>query len=193
MATTASQPRKLSTADARRDTVLRTAIRAFAARGYYGTTTTEVAKAAGISQAYVYRLFPDKQALFVAVIEHCASRMRESLADGAAGAAGADPASVLDALKRAYGRLVEDRDLLLVLMHANCAASEPPIRDAIRACYAKQVEYVRAVTGASDEQIRDFIATGLLANVLLAIDAQSIDAPWVHTLLTGLDGQAPAR
>ncbi|MFJ2745148.1 TetR/AcrR family transcriptional regulator [Streptomyces sp. NPDC087440] len=86
-----------------RDTVLRTAIRAFAARGYYGTTTTEAAKAAGISQAYVYRLFPDKQALFVAVIEHCASRMREGLADGAADAAGADPASVLDALKRAYG------------------------------------------------------------------------------------------
>lgn len=187
MATRASTPRQLSTADQRRETVLRTAIRAFAARGYYGTTTTEVAKAAGISQAYVYRLFPDKQSLFIAVIEHCAARMRDSLAGGAAQATGADAASVLAALKQAYGQLVEDRDLLLVLMHANCAASEPPIRDAIRSCYAKQVEYVRAASGASDDEIQKFIAAGLLANVLLAIDAKDVDAPWAHTLLTDMN------
>ncbi|HZX36906.1 MAG TPA: hypothetical protein VFF37_00970 [Streptomyces sp.] len=40
--------RRLSTAEGRRDTVLRTAIGAFAARRYFGNTTTEVAKAAGI-------------------------------------------------------------------------------------------------------------------------------------------------
>jgi AcrR family transcriptional regulator len=188
MTTQPARPRRLSTADERRETVLRTAVRAFAARGYYGTTTNEVARAAGISQAYVYRLFPDKEALFVAVIEYCATRMRESLADGAARAASADPAGVLVALKRAYGQLVADRDLLLVLMHANCAAGEPPIRDAIRACYAKQVEYVRAVSGASDEQVRDFVATGLLANVMLAIDAATVDAPWARTLAVGSGG-----
>ncbi|MEU6094449.1 MFS transporter [Streptomyces sp. NPDC047079] len=61
--------RQLSTAEERRETVLRTAIGAFAARGYRGTTTAEVAKAAGISQAYVYRLFPSKESLFTAVVE----------------------------------------------------------------------------------------------------------------------------
>lgn len=71
--------RHLSTAEERRETVLRTAIGAFASRGYFGTTTTEVAKAAGISQAYVYRLFPNKEALFAAVVEHCFVRVRESL------------------------------------------------------------------------------------------------------------------
>lgn len=78
--------RQLSTAEERRETVLRTAIRAFASRGYFGTTTSEVAKAAGISQAYVYRLFPNKEALFVAVVEHCFVRVRASLEAGAAGA-----------------------------------------------------------------------------------------------------------
>jgi AcrR family transcriptional regulator len=54
--------RHLSTAMERHETVLRTAIGAFAAPGYFGTTT-EVAKAVGISQAYVYRLVPSKEPL----------------------------------------------------------------------------------------------------------------------------------
>jgi AcrR family transcriptional regulator len=42
--------RQRSTAEERRATVMRTAIKAFAERGYYGTSTMDVAKAAGISQ-----------------------------------------------------------------------------------------------------------------------------------------------
>ncbi|MCE9668666.1 TetR/AcrR family transcriptional regulator [Myxococcus stipitatus] len=175
--------RKLSTAEERRATVLRTAIQAFAARGYYGTATTEVAKAAGISQAYLYRLFPDKEALFVAVIDHCAARLRQSMAEGVAKARSREPEAVLAAMQSSYARLIDDQDLLRVLMHANCAASEPPIREAIRDCYAKQVEYVRSASGASDAQIRDLVARGLLANVLVAVGASEVDAPWTRTLL----------
>ncbi|WP_018681026.1 TetR/AcrR family transcriptional regulator [Actinokineospora enzanensis] len=178
--------RQLSTAGERREVVLRTAIGTFAARGYYGTTTSEVAKAAGISQAYVYRLFPDKESLFVAVIEHCSVRMREAFADAAATAKGSDPAAVLDALGDAYARLIVDRDLLLVLMQATCAASEPPIRDAIRECYAREVEYVRAVSGASDEDIQQFFARGFLCNSLTAMGIDGVDAPWARTLMTGI-------
>ncbi|MFC6884017.1 MULTISPECIES: TetR/AcrR family transcriptional regulator [Actinomadura] len=177
-----STGRTLSTAEERRDTVLRTAVRAFAARGYYGTTTTEVAKAAGISQAYLYRLFPDKQALFVAVVDHCSALIRQCHADGAASAGSADPEAVLAAMARSYGALIDDRDLLVVLLHAACAASEPAIGDAIRTCYAKQVEYVRAASGASDEQIRRFFGDGLLANIMTSVGAPAIDAPWARTL-----------
>ncbi|GEN07940.1 transcriptional regulator, TetR family [Myxococcus fulvus] len=179
----ASGARKLSTAEERRGTVLRTAIQAFAARGYYGTTTTEVAKAAGISQAYLYRLFPDKESLFVAVIDHCAARMRESMADGVAKARSREPEVVLAAMNESYARLIADQDLLRVLLHANCAASEPPIREAIRDCYAKQVEYVRGASGASDARIREMFAQGMLSNVLVAIGAAEVDAPWTRTLL----------
>lgn len=180
---TMTSSRRLSTAEERRHTVLRTAIKAFAARGYYGTTTTEVAKAAGISQAYLYRLFPDKEALFVAVVDYCSSRIRECHAEGAAAAATAEPAAVLAAMATAYTDLIADRDLLMVLLHATCANSEPAIREAVRACYAKQVEYVRAASGASDEQIRRFFGDGLLANVLVGVDAAALDARWARTLL----------
>src|SRR5437899_7977020 len=122
---TGSTPRQLSTADERRETVLRTAIHAFAAKGYYGTTTSEVATQAGISQAYVYRLFPDKESLFVAVIGHCSLRMSECFAAAAATVRGSGPAEVLDAVGEAYARLVVDRGLLMVLMQASCGSSAP--------------------------------------------------------------------
>ena len=61
MTTTSPAPR--STADARRATVVSCAITAFARTGYYATPVTDVAEAAKISPAYVFRLFPSKQVL----------------------------------------------------------------------------------------------------------------------------------
>ncbi|MER0247191.1 TetR/AcrR family transcriptional regulator [Streptomyces sp. HSW2009] len=184
--TRSSTGRQLSTADERRETVLRTAIGTFAARGYYGTTTAEVAKAAGISQAYIYRLFPDKETLFVAVIEHCSRQMRETFADAAAQATSSEPTRVLHSLGEAYARLIVDKNLLLVLIQAICAASEPAIRDAIRTAYAREVEYVRAVSGASDDDVQNFFARGFLCNAMIAMGADEVDAPWARTLLKGI-------
>ncbi|MER8182346.1 TetR/AcrR family transcriptional regulator [Kitasatospora sp. NPDC094015] len=179
--------RQLSTAEERRDTVLRTAIGAFASRGYFGTTTTEVAKAAGISQAYVYRLFPSKEALFVAVVEYCFVRVRASLEGGAAAAGGSSPEAVLSAMGDAYARLISDNDLLLVQMHAQAAAvSEPAIRDAVRAGYARLVEYVRGASGGDDRQVQEFFAVGMLCHLVAAMDADKVDAPWTRTLTAGI-------
>ncbi|MFI6445917.1 TetR/AcrR family transcriptional regulator [Kitasatospora sp. NPDC050543] len=179
--------RQLSTAEERRDTVLRTAIGAFAARGYFGTTTTEVAKAAGISQAYVYRLFPSKESLFVAVVEHCLVRVRASLEVGAAEAKSGSPEAVLSAMGDAYARLISDNDLMLVQMHAQAAAvSEPAVRDAMRAGYARLVEYVRGASGGDDRQVQEFFAVGMLCHLLVAMDATAVDAPWTRTLAAGI-------
>ncbi|NBM16251.1 TetR/AcrR family transcriptional regulator [Streptomyces sp. GC420] len=179
--------RRLSTADERRETVLRTAIGAFASRGYFGTTTSDVAKAAGISQAYVYRLFPNKEALFVAVVEHCFVRVRKSLEDGAAEAGGSSPEVVLSSMGDAYARLIVDRELLLVQLHAQAAAvSESAVREAVRAGYARLVEYVRGASGGSDRQVQEFFAVGTLCHLLVAMDAQSADAPWARTLAAGV-------
>ncbi|MFF3314353.1 TetR/AcrR family transcriptional regulator [Streptomyces sp. NPDC003035] len=174
--------RQRSTADERRATVMRTAIKAFAERGYYGTSTMDVAKAAGISQGYLYRLFPDKESLFAALIEHCSTVLREAAAETVAKVGSSDPEAVIAALSSSYGDVVADRDVLMILMHGNCAASVPVIGDAVRACYARQVEYIRAASGASDEQIRRYFGDALLSNVLLAAGAAEIDAPWARTL-----------
>ncbi|MFI9611877.1 TetR/AcrR family transcriptional regulator [Streptomyces sp. NPDC052023] len=179
--------RRLSTAEERRETVLRTAIGAFAARGYFGTTTTEVAKAAGISQAYVYRLFPNKEALFTAVVEQCFVQVRAAFERGAAEAKGSTPEAVLKSMGDAYARLISDNDLLLVQLHAQAAAiSEPAVRDAVRAGYARMVEYVRGASGGGAEQIQQFFATGMLCHLIVSIDATAVDAPWTRTLAAGI-------
>ncbi|MFI6538584.1 TetR/AcrR family transcriptional regulator [Nonomuraea sp. NPDC050547] len=186
MATSPSR-RQLSTADERKKVVLETAVSTFAGRGYFGTTTMDVAQRAGISQAYVYRLFPDKETLFVAVVEHCFALIRESLSDGAAAAGGSSPEKVLDAMGDAYARLVADRDLLLVQLHAQCAAaSEAAIREVVRAGYARLVEYVRGVSGAAEADIQQFFARGMLCHLVVAIDAHQVDAPWARALSDGL-------
>ncbi|MDQ0945945.1 TetR/AcrR family transcriptional regulator [Streptomyces sp. V1I1] len=177
-----TRTRQRSTAEERRDTVMRTAIRAFAERGYYGTSTMDVAKAAGISQGYLYRLFPDKEALFAALIGYCSMRLREAAATTVASVESTDPEVILKALAAAYNDVIADRDVLMILMHGNCSASEPAIGEAVRTCYAKQIEYVRAASGASDEQLRRHFADALLSNVVFAVGADTVDAPWARTL-----------
>ncbi|NSC19982.1 TetR/AcrR family transcriptional regulator [Streptomyces albus subsp. chlorinus] len=181
------RPRRLSTAEERRRTVLATALGAFAARGYWGTTTTEVAKAAGISQAYVYRLFPNKEVLFVAVVEHCFVQVRASLEQGVADASGSSPDVVLAAMGDAYSRLISDNDLMLIQLHAQAAAvSEPAVREAVRQGYARLVEYVRGASGGSDQQVQDFFARGMLCHLIVSAGADSLDAPWTRTLSAGI-------
>ncbi|GGP03448.1 TetR/AcrR family transcriptional regulator [Nonomuraea glycinis] len=177
-----TRTRQRSTAEERRATVMRTAIKAFAERGYYGTSTMDVAKAAGISQGYLYRLFKDKETLFAALVDYCSDRLRESVAAAAATARSTDPEAVLRALTASYDEVIADRDVLMILMHAQGCAGEPVIGEAVRSCYARQVEYIRAVSGASDEQIRRYFADALLSNVVVAIDAAAVDAPWARTL-----------
>ena len=57
------------TADERREAILREGLRCFAARGFSGTTTREVAAGVGITEAALYRYFPSKEALYSAIIE----------------------------------------------------------------------------------------------------------------------------
>ncbi|GAA2781199.1 TetR/AcrR family transcriptional regulator [Crossiella cryophila] len=179
--------RVLSTAEERRETVLRTAVGAFAAKGYYGTTTTEVAKLAGISQAYIYRLFPNKEALFVAVVQRCFAQIQEALTRGAASAPDRTPEAVISAMGEAYARLVADRDLLLLQLHAQAAAaSDELVRSAVQAGYAQLVEYVREVSGGSDYQVQEFFSRGALCHLVVAMGAERVDAPWAETLSAGI-------
>ncbi|PSL08075.1 TetR family transcriptional regulator [Haloactinopolyspora alba] len=167
--------------------MLDTAVSAFGRRGYFGTTTTDVAELAGISQAYVYRLFPDKEALFVAVVQHCFALVRDTLGVAADAARDRSPEAVLDAMGDAYARLIADRDLLLLQMHAQCAAaSQPVILEAVRDGYAGLVEHARAVSGAAEGAVQDFFAKGTLCHLVVAIDAVGVDAPWARTLTDGL-------
>jgi AcrR family transcriptional regulator len=177
-----SSKRSLSTAEERRETVLGAAMKVFAERGYLGTPTMEVAKAAGISQAYLFRLFPTKLDLVLAVVERSNRRIHETFAKAAAAAKaeGDDPGK---AMGESYAGLVSDRVLLLTQLHAHAAAaSMPDVADAVRKGFADLYQLIKRETGADDDAIRDFVATGMLMNVMAAAGARDLDVPWADCL-----------
>lgn len=56
--------------DERRMQILRSAVSLFSRRGFRGTTTKEIAQAANISEAMVFRHFATKQELYTAILDH---------------------------------------------------------------------------------------------------------------------------
>jgi len=69
----------------RRELILGAAMRVFGYHGYVGTTTAEIARAAGVSQPYVVRMFGTKEKLFVEVLHRALDTLlaafRAALAD----------------------------------------------------------------------------------------------------------------
>src|SRR4029077_11440681 len=65
---TATAPR-MAAADRRRH-LIETAIRLFTEGSYHGTTTAEIARAAGVSEPILYRHFASKRDLYIAALDH---------------------------------------------------------------------------------------------------------------------------
>src|SRR5437899_13010531 len=64
-------------AEDRRDQVIRAAVAEFAIRGLEGTSTSDIAKRVGVSQPYLFRLFPTKRDLFIAAVDHGVDHIRD--------------------------------------------------------------------------------------------------------------------
>jgi AcrR family transcriptional regulator len=62
-------PRRRLTPDARRRQIVEASLALFARKGFSGTTSRELARAAGVSEALIFRLFPTKHALYAAIIQ----------------------------------------------------------------------------------------------------------------------------
>lgn len=175
-----------STAEARRATVVDSAIRVFASRGYLGTPIADVAEYARISPAYVFKLFSGKTQLFVAAMEECFARIEDSLAVGAEKAPSTEPQVVLSAMGGAYAELIADRDLLMLQVHAMSAADVPEIREAMTRGIARLTRFAQARSRARDEQVQDFMATGQLCHLIATLGLDQVDEPWARTLNRGI-------
>jgi AcrR family transcriptional regulator len=162
-------------AEERRELVLDAAVAEFAVGGLAGTSTEGVARRAGISQPYLFRLFPTKKALFLTLVNRCFQRVEDAFV-AAAGDKTGDEA--LDAMGDEYERLLEDRTLLLLQMQAYAACEDPDIRDATRAGYKRLWSLVERVSGLPFDRIVKFFAMGMLMNVAAAMDLPTVDERW---------------
>jgi AcrR family transcriptional regulator len=166
---TTTRPRQ--TAEERREAIVEAASGEFARGGLKGTSTEAIAARAGISQPYLFRLFGTKKDLFLAVIERCYERLRDTFT----AAAEADEAGDrLAAMGLAYAQLLADREMLLVQMQMYAACDDPDIRRSASRGYARLWELVQRLSGGSDEEVRSFFATGMLLNVAAAMDLPEI-------------------
>ena len=153
----------------RREMVLQAALTEFAARGLDGTSTQAIARRAGISQPYLFRLFPTKKALFLSVVQQCFQQVTQALATAAAGLAGED---ALQAMGCAFGQLCQLRTLPLVQLHAYAACTDPDIRAATRAAYGDLRDSIEWVTGLPPARVQRWLGTGLLMTAATAMNLQ---------------------
>jgi AcrR family transcriptional regulator len=163
-------------ADERRADVLRAAVGQFAKGGYLGTSTEDVAKAAGISQPYLFRLWPSKKALFLALVEHGFNRVRDAFVEAAGDATGDE---AFERMGEAYGELLHDRDELRLQMHCYVASADPEIGEVVRREFGQLWREVARLTGADEERVQQFFAMGMLINVIASMDAASRGIGWV--------------
>lgn len=177
-----AEPAKRLSAETRREAVLEAAFAEFAAGGLHGTSTEHIARRAGISHPYLFRLFGTKKELFIAVVERCFERALETFRAAARGRE-EDPRALRD-MGRAYIELLADRELLLVQLHAYAACDDPEVRAVVRRGYGEIYEFVQRVVPGDDDTVRRFFATGMLLNVIAAMDLMT-DPPgrWARTLV----------
>ncbi len=175
------------TAEERREAVLAAASEAFARHGLYGTSTEDVATAAGISQPYLFRLFGTKKALFLATVERCMTDTLDLFRTASRGLRGEE---ALQAMGKAYEQMVvSDRTRLLGQLQAYAASDDPDVRAAIRRGYGELYAFVEAVADLPKDRVALWFAKGMLLNVIAAMDLPSNPEPWAVRLLEGCRGE----
>ncbi|WP_101897420.1 TetR/AcrR family transcriptional regulator [Embleya scabrispora] len=155
-------------ADERRAAVIRAAVTEFAKGGLNGTSTAAIARRVGVSQPYLFRLFDDKKALFLATVEYAFDRVEERFRRATEGLTGY-PA--MHAMAHAYHDFLDtDTDLLRIQLQAYAAAEDAELRSDIRGFWIRLDTFAREVTGIGGEELTNFFARGMLCNVIASLD-----------------------
>ncbi|WP_248925524.1 TetR/AcrR family transcriptional regulator [Paenibacillus hamazuiensis] len=155
----------------RKAEIISAAIEIFAEIGYYRATTAQVAERAKISQPYIFRFFPTKEALLLAALEVSWERIIQSFKRVVESA----PADQLEGrLIEAYeGILAEHNNEILLQMQAQTIQADV-IRDAMQAGFREVRQIVleafrHAGIAKPEERTLLFLARGMLCNISMAL------------------------
>lgn len=168
----------------RRAQILSIAAEEFAAGGLHGTSTETIARRADITQTYIFHLFGTKKNLFIQVIEAAFEQLTEGMRTAAEGATGV---SALSAMGLTYDAILADRIALLLQLQGFAAASDPAVRDAVRASFARMWHTIADVTGLDPVTVKSFLAFGMLLNNAAALELREVDEPWAHGVRTRIE------
>ncbi|MFE4633074.1 TetR/AcrR family transcriptional regulator [Streptomyces sp. NPDC056773] len=165
-------------ADERRETVLRAAIAEFATGGHHGTPTGAIARRAGVSQPYLFRLYPTKRALFQAAAVRSFERTAAVYGHAAGQLRGTE---ALEAMARARdGLLRTGEHLPLMRLQAVAAAASLDDRSfaaVVRRAWCDLWDLVHTRTGATPAEVTAFFAHEALATATAALTRPPPAAP----------------
>ncbi|HVS21723.1 MAG TPA: helix-turn-helix domain-containing protein [Pyrinomonadaceae bacterium] len=159
----------------RRLQILRVAMRVFSRRGFRGTTTKEIALAAGVSEAMVFRHFATKKKLYSAIIDQKACLGDER-----------DPYQVVaDALERKDDAAVFERLALDALKQNECDPDFQRLllHSALEGHELAQMfwdKFVRRVYGFLGDYIRQRQRDGAMIDVEPAIIVRAFIGMVIH-------------
>ncbi|MEO3829981.1 TetR/AcrR family transcriptional regulator [Actinomadura sp. B10D3] len=156
----------------RRELAVRAAMAEFAHGGYDGTSTWTIARRIGVSQPYMFRLFPSKHALFLAAAERCFDDIEDRLAEAARGRRGPDAMAAMAEAYRRFPREDPTLPRLQLKIHA-VAVRDDDVRRLGRIRWARLWRLAADLSGEPPAEVARFMSDGLLVNVLAAYGVPS--------------------
>ena len=189
MTSTSKQERQRVPAAERRDALITAAIEEFALGGLHGTPVDRIARRVGVAQPYVFSLFPTKRDLFIAAVERGFQMVMDLFAERAAEFKLQHPdgnyahEEILGWLGDSYIELLAiNRSKLMFQLQAYAACSDPIIREHVSGAYERLGLHVREVTGATEDEVNEFLSHGMWLNVQAAIGRADLEAAceWIR-------------
>jgi AcrR family transcriptional regulator len=165
----------------RRSQVLGIAGGEFANHGLHGASIEAIAHEAGITQAYVFRMFGTKKALFLELVGVAFDRFSDGMAQAATDARGLRALALMGAQ---YYELLADRTTLLLQLQGFAACGDNEVRDLVRARLARMWDTVADTAGLDPVTVKSFLAFGMLLNNVAALDVDELDEPWANGVRT---------
>lgn len=163
------QPKKTRVSqEDRRTEVIDAALVEFGRYGYSGTSTSMIARRAGIRQPYIYALFENKRDLFLTCHAVLNDRIRDCFREIALPED--SPYERLRKMGLAYLGLIEDDDRVRCHLHVFAAAGTDDLREPIRDGFNRLFDDVVEISGATRPEVSRFFATGMMVNALAALD-----------------------
>ncbi|MEU7722429.1 TetR/AcrR family transcriptional regulator [Streptomyces tibetensis] len=171
----------------RRAQILEVAMLEFSRTGLFGTPVDVIAKAAGVTQPYVFRLFGSKTKLFTECVRISFAQSTARMLDAAEGLSGVN---ALVAMGNQYRSNLENNPDVLIQVQAFAACANDEVREAVRECYGDQWQQLAKRAGVDPVQMKIYMALGLLLNDLTMIGAKpaaGMDEQWVEDAYTVID------
>jgi AcrR family transcriptional regulator len=165
----------------RRSQVLAIAAGEFADHGLHGASIEAIAREAGITQAYVFRMFNTKKALFLELVGAAFDRFSDGMSHAADGAEGLNALALMGAQ---YYELLAERTTLLLQLQGFAACGDGEVRELVRARLARMWDTVADTAALDPVTVKSFLAFGMLLNNVAALDVDELDEPWARGVRT---------